>query len=83
MVCAHFQNNMTAYLYGVLPQETSRSLEQHIRTCSSCAAALAQSRSEQALFSAWSDVPPPSDLLTKTLSRVQQAGSIPQDPVLK
>lgn len=62
----------SAYLYGLLSPEESTILEQRVEENPSFSEALQDARRERALFDYWTDVPPPSNLLEKTLLRIQQ-----------
>lgn len=57
MLCKEFRSRLSACLDGELPETATQEIEEHLRVCAGCNAALDQLRKADSLLDA--DVPPP------------------------
>ena len=68
-----FQENLVTYLMGELPAEDARALEQHLRSCSDCAARLKAYRATLEAAEAVPDIEPSPGYVQRTLEAARSA----------
>ncbi|MCB9640263.1 MAG: hypothetical protein H6728_13995 [Myxococcales bacterium] len=64
------EDEMTAYLYGLLSEEESHRIESEIASSPQSQLLLQDSKQKQSLFGCWQDQDVPSHLFAKTLARI-------------
>jgi hypothetical protein len=64
------EDQMNAYLYALLSEEESQSIEAEIASSPQCQLLYNQAQQQQSLLTLWQDQEPPSNLLAKTLARL-------------
>jgi len=72
MACVHDQDQMLAYLYDLLPNEKTNSLQEDLESCPLCQDAMIRSKEKQVLLKSWEDTPVPEGLFEKTLARINR-----------
>jgi hypothetical protein len=70
--CDEVQRDIAAYMDNLLPKETRRAMEQHIRSCTECRKALSEFETVQGLIKGLDEVEPPPGFTFRIMAEIRE-----------